>query len=281
MEQMMKNEYGSLAIPEEVFMLIRLEEDLARAGDSLDTIGLIPIVHEFAYPITPIDVIPFANTGGNGIHFGFLTDFGQITDLNEAPIICVSPTNDPPIRLVASKIRDFLNMASSVPHVELLETCWPWSDKEMVEGILEEYRSDDYQKKRDKLLARLQETFRTEQVDVGECVERVLHERNSRIILPTFDGLGIVSTSGTKSVNRYAFDPKRGQDEADVTKMQNFLSHATTEEKLGFIRDASYWYILSSDYDDQVMNVVGETLQSLQLENEIKRFIFRQYPANE
>lgn len=32
MERMMKNEYGSLAIPEEVFMLIRLEEELAREG---------------------------------------------------------------------------------------------------------------------------------------------------------------------------------------------------------------------------------------------------------
>ena len=37
MKEMMKNEYGTLAIPEEVFMLIRLEEDLAREGKSLDT----------------------------------------------------------------------------------------------------------------------------------------------------------------------------------------------------------------------------------------------------
>jgi len=281
MERMMKNEYGTLAIPKEVFMLIQLEEELARDGESLDTIGLIPIVHEFAYSITPIDVIPFASTGGNGIHFGFLTDFGQITNLNESPIVCVSPTNDPPIRLVAPTLRDFLNMASAVPHVELIETCWPWSDKEMAAGILEEYRSDDYQKKRDKFFARLQETFHTDQVDVAEYVQHVLHERNNKVMLPTYDGLGIVSKSGIQSSNRYAFDPERRQDEKEITKMQNFLSDATPEEKLGFIRDASYWYILSSDYDDQVMKVVGEVLEELQLENEIKRFIFRHYPTIE
>lgn len=177
-------------------MLIRLEEKLVREGETLDTIGFIPIVQEFAYPITPIDVIPFANTGGNGIHFGFLTDFGQITDLNEAPIVCVSSTNDPPIRLVAPTICEFINMACSVPHVELIETCWPWNDMEMTEGILEEYRSDDYQKKRDKLLIRLRETFRSNELDVAECVHRALHERNSNIILPTYDGLGVVPIVG-------------------------------------------------------------------------------------
>ena len=107
--------------------------------------------------------------------------------------------------------------------------------------------------------------------------QRALQERNSKVILPTYDGLGIVSASDIQSANRYMFDPERRQDEAEITKMQNFLSQATTEEKLGFIRDAYYWYVLSSDYDDQVLKLVGELLQSLQLENEIRRFAFRNY----
>lgn len=275
MREMMKNEYGSLAIPEEVFMLIRLEEDLVREGESLDLIGFRPIVHEFAYPITPIDVIPFASTGGDGIHFGFLTDFGRITDLGEAPIVCVSPTNDPPIRLVAHTIRDFLHMATSVQHVELIETCWPWNDEEMTESILDEYHTDDFQAKRDKLLRRVQETFGTNQVNVAEYVQRVLQERSSKVILPTYDGLGIVSTSDIQLANRYMFNLERRQDEAEITKMQSFLSEAAKEEKLGFIRDAYYWYVLSYDYDENVQKLVGELLNSLQLENEIKRFAFR------
>ena len=91
---MVTDEYGSLAIPDEILKLIRLEEDLQKEGKTLDTIGFVPIVTEFAYSITPIDVIPFAHTGGDGVHFGFLTDFGRVKNLNDAPIVCVSPTND-------------------------------------------------------------------------------------------------------------------------------------------------------------------------------------------
>ena len=33
-----------------------------------------------------------------------------------------------------------------------------------------------------------------------------------------------------------------------LTRMQNFLASANTEEKLAFIRDADYWYILTSAF---------------------------------
>lgn len=273
--KMITNEYGSLKIPDEVLMLIRLEEDLQKEGKSLDTIGFIPIVTEFAYSITPIDVIPFANTGGDGIHFGFLTDFGQISDLNDAPIVCVSPTNDPPIRLIASTLQEFLRMAISVPHVELLESCWPGDDEERIADILEEYRSDDYQKKRDEIFIRIHEAFKTDGIDVVTSIKHVNNERNNKIILPTYDGLGILPIGDEKAENRYQFDPERRQDEKELARMRAFLSGATTVEKLGFIRDASYWYVLAYDYDDQILNLVGEILQSLQLEDELTRFKFR------
>lgn len=32
---------------------------------------------ESRHSICPIDAIPFASTGNNGIHFAFLTDFGK------------------------------------------------------------------------------------------------------------------------------------------------------------------------------------------------------------
>jgi hypothetical protein len=58
----------------------------------------------FRYFITPPDLITFISTGGDGIHFGFLTDFGQVEDLEEAYIVCVSPTNDPPLKIVARNL---------------------------------------------------------------------------------------------------------------------------------------------------------------------------------
>lgn len=60
------------------------------------------------YMCSPVDSIVFANTGMDGIHFSLLTDFGSIRDLNEAPVICVSPMDfGNQVRIVAENIHDF------------------------------------------------------------------------------------------------------------------------------------------------------------------------------
>ena len=55
--------------------------------------------------------------------------------------MCVSPTNDPPIRLLARNIQEFLNLASSVPHIEMLENFWPWKNSLSIEEIVIEFNS--------------------------------------------------------------------------------------------------------------------------------------------
>lgn len=270
----MKIEYGEYGVPNEVEKLIELENTLRKKGLTLDTIGLVPIQDSFSYSITPPDVIPFAHTGGDGVHFGFLTDFGSITDLNEAPIVCVTPTNDPPIRLTARNINEFLLIASSVPHVGLLDDCWPWENSESTKLILSDYLSDSWQLKRDKLLDLLQEVFSTKKVDVSEYVQTVLREREESIVLKTYDGLGILGTAADLH-RRYSFDPERRQDKEQIERMKVFLKDATYEEKLGFIRDAMFWYVLSYDYDSEVLNLVIDLMESLNLKDEARRLTYR------
>ena len=226
---------------------------------SLDTIGFMPIVDEFSYFITPPDLIPFAHTGGGGIHFGFLTDFGQVKDLNEAPIVCVSPTNDPPIRLLARNIQEFLNLASSVPHIEMLENFWPWKNSLSIEEIVTEfnsYASAEWIQKREMISGSFQETFNTTPLNVQEYVQEVLKERNEKIIVSTFDGLGIIGSHDLeKKGKRFHFDDQRPQNEKEIMQMQDFLSSANKEEKLAFIRDAYYWYILTTEDDGERIEV--------------------------
>ena len=62
------------------------------------------------YSICSIDAIPFASTGNNGIHFAFLTDFGRNKNLNQAQIICVAPTYDPPVNIIAENLYEFLSL---------------------------------------------------------------------------------------------------------------------------------------------------------------------------
>lgn len=279
MEEMLKYEYGSYAIPEEVFKLMELEEKLNKKGQSLDTIGFMPITHHFSYSITPPDLIPFAHTGGNGIHFGFLTDFGNIKDLNEAPIVCVAPTDDPPVRYLARNIKEFLNLASSVPHVEMLESFWPCNNASSMEAIQNEflsYSDVEWIKKRERIFSCLQDTFKTEPVNVQEYVEEVLNERNDKITIPTFDGLGIVGgPDSDRKGRRYSFDEQRRQKEHELTRMRDFLSSANEDEILAFIRDANYKYILTPDYDGEVLKLVVELLKSLDLSNEVNRVEYR------
>ncbi|TYP78263.1 hypothetical protein [Paenibacillus methanolicus] len=60
------------------------------------------------YQSSPVDAIVFANTGMDGTHYAFLTDFGAVTDLSEAPIICVDPMDfGNCTRIVANNINEF------------------------------------------------------------------------------------------------------------------------------------------------------------------------------
>ena len=172
-----------------------MRRSLIRKSDSLDPIGFMPITQHFSYWITPPDVIPFAHTGGNGIHFGFLTDFGKVENLNEAPIVCVSPSDDPPIRYLARNIQEFFNLASSVPHVEMLESFWPCENTSSMDAIKNEFHSYsdvEWDNKRNRLMSYLQESFKTEPLNLQQYVQEVLEERKEKITIPTFDGLGIV-----------------------------------------------------------------------------------------
>lgn len=271
MENKLNEVYGSYDIPKAVYRLIQIEEDLQKEGVSLATIGFIPIVESYYYSITPPDLIPFAHTGGDGIHFGFLADFNEVSDLMEAPIVCVSPTNDPPIRYVARNFNEFMNLVVSVPYVEMLEQFWAIQDKDQMNEMIREDASDlseVLQRKRTHLFNRLQQVFEAEQVDVLNYIQKVKEEREMIVSIPTLDGLGIVGQNNGRS---YSFATDRNVNEAEIERMQSFLSEASTEEKLAFVRDANYWYILAPDYDETVWKLIIKLLQSLALEDEANR----------
>jgi hypothetical protein len=69
-----------------------------------------------------LDVISFARPGMDGIHYGFLTDFGSIDDLENASIVRVSPMDfDDPVKIVARNIHDSLRILG-YSSVELMDT---------------------------------------------------------------------------------------------------------------------------------------------------------------
>lgn len=75
------NNFGEFKqMPPTLQKLQKLQSDLEKEGYSLDALGLMLDTEDHSYYVTPCDVITFASTGVDGIHFGLLTDFGSVTN---------------------------------------------------------------------------------------------------------------------------------------------------------------------------------------------------------
>ncbi|WP_423408240.1 hypothetical protein AABM38_21745 [Heyndrickxia sp. MSNUG] len=85
--------YGKYSVSEDLQQLFDLQADLAKK-DLLpygDLLGYYFSLDDIRYLNTPLDLLSFARPGGDGIHYGFLTDFGLVKALEEAYIVRVSP----------------------------------------------------------------------------------------------------------------------------------------------------------------------------------------------
>jgi hypothetical protein len=277
MDNSIKEIYGSYEVPEEVNKLYELESELNEEDLSLYMIGFQPCLHDYCYSISPPDFIPFANTGGDGIHFGFLTDFGQVPTLSEAPIVCVSPTNDPPLRYIADNIKEFLNLVSSVPHAEMLEGFWSNHDETHIQQVIMEFIKDtpsDWIEKRSKVAERFKEKFATQHIQIGSYIQRAQEKRDNTISTPTLDGLGIVGTIEQDiTYTKYSFDFSKylnqSLDDHELKRIKKYLLRSNKVEKLAFIRDVIY---VITDIEENSFNLIIDLLESMNLYDEVQRF---------
>ncbi|KGR79413.1 hypothetical protein [Ureibacillus manganicus] len=269
--------YAPYQIPTEIVELFKLEAELKKDELSLEMIGLRPIYEPYAYSITPVDCIPFAETGGDGIHFAFLTEFGKVNSLEEAPIICISPTNDPPIRLVAKNIRDFFDLVSSVPYAELLESIWDFNDEVKLNELIEEMEQDtptDWKERRHAILNRVKQTFSAKEKQVVTYMKEILDKREKETVISTLDNLGIIGTLNPQA-SKQKFQFEHPLNQARLNSMKQFLHNANTVERLAFIRDANYYYVVAPGFDEDILHLISDLLVGLNLSAERERLNWR------
>ncbi|KRE39726.1 hypothetical protein [Paenibacillus sp. Soil522] len=151
------------------------------------------------YFCTPIDSFSFARTGGDGLHYVLLTDFGLVKDLNEAPVIRISPMDTESIRLVAPNLSDFFSL-----HFfdELLLLNEYKSEEAYLESIREEEANDlnsewfDHDRwKREKAMVvnEVQEKFNLSPIpNAFQYLQDIRFERQLQISISTEDSLGIL-----------------------------------------------------------------------------------------
>jgi len=266
--EMWKQIYGKYRVPEGIRQLFQLETELQEEGYSLATVWLRLEKTNFRYFITPPDLITFTSTGGDGIHFGFLTDFGQVEDLEEAYIVCVRPTNDPPLKIVARNLHEFLRLVytvkdvESLDHIEQLE-----NEEEFFRELYKEIWEGDFGHKADIIMEKLRDKFQLQPIDKPfSYVNNVRRERAQLLALTTLDGIGVLKKGKDMATKRYDFKiPK------DIENMREFLQKSSWEEKLGFFRDAYYSYLLVEGYDIDVKNLVLEEMNRMGLKDEVCR----------
>lgn len=273
--------FGKYDKPE---LLTKLEKHQSK-GKSWEHLGFY-IDFDHHYTITPLDVIPFAGTGGDGIHFGFLTDFGNERDLEDAPIVIVSPTNDPPLKLVANNLKDFLRILILIGDAEFLDE--DYNSEEEISTRLAEWDAlseEDWQgnplseseiqeaKKRLQNTLSQRESLRKTLIDemgitpmdsITSYTKKIRTGRAKKIRLEDSYGIGINYSCDTSEIKEYQYEFK------DISRIHAFLKNASLCERILFYRNSTYQFILSNDDYHEIKRLIVQSLKNDGFDRESK-----------
>lgn len=241
--------------------LLVLERELEKEGYSLDR-ELSLVLHSdfFAYDVTPFDVITFADTGSDGIHFGFLTDFGMVTDLENAFIVCVSPMDfGCHIKIVARNLREFLNLVCTMKSAVTISNFVQLSSEEQYKKLKlelkeEEKENPEFFERANFVVEKLQSALECQLIEnIYEYIENtVATDRKRQTVLTTLDGIGVVPISPA-SGGHETYHPEK----LSLKDISVFFDQATTESKLAFIRNAQFNSQIQDNFELQEL-VISE-----------------------
>ncbi|MBM6619158.1 hypothetical protein [Bacillus suaedaesalsae] len=264
-------------LPQIFKRLLRLEKALLKEGYSLDQeLSLVLQTDYFYYDITPYDVITFASTGCDGIHFGLLTDFGSVSNLEEAFVVSICPMDfDNPIKIVARNLKEFISLVCTLRGAVTISNLHFLENREQYLNLIEEIKIEqleepEYAQRANYVIEKLLATISLDIIeDVYEYVEkRVPHVREKQTVLPTLDGIGIplLKTVSNKVTNRFEVYT---DTEIELDDIRTFLETASYESKLAFIRDAQFTYQITNNLE--IRQLVIKEMMSMELYDEVDR----------
>lgn len=246
--------YGKYTIPPTLSLLLKTSKEWKQRGiDPLYVIGFYPTTEDHRYFNTPVDVIPFGSTGMDGIHYGFLTEFGSVTDLENAPIVCVVPMDfEQPAKIIARNFAEFLRINEKdaglfynefQDKADYVETLAQWEEKNKE---FDKLYPPDVQKEQAIQAAR-QDFFRQLKLpnipDPFAHIKQIRVERAQQVVIKTQDQLGVVpnsqapsSVAASKPQSTDFFVIKQNE-ELDIEKLRDFFQKAEHEQKLAIFRD--------------------------------------------
>ncbi|MFE4894507.1 hypothetical protein [Peribacillus butanolivorans] len=264
-----------LKMPPTFEKLQKLEKVIEKEGYSLDGDLSLCLQLDFPhYEVTPYDAIPFANIGCDGIHYGFLTDFGRVSDLENAFIVCISPMDDfdAHIKIVARNIREFVSLVCTMKGAAEISNFNLIKEEEQYISLFKELKKEvdeEYEEQANYVVEKIISTIGCEVIeDVYHYVEKeVITARENQTMLSTLDGIGIVSLDSMNSKHHiYKLEKDMKINLEDV---KSFFNTATRESKLAFIRDVQFTYLISDEI--KLKELVINEMIKLGLNDEAER----------
>lgn len=232
-------------MPKLYHQLKELDKKLQKEGYSLDNHFGLRLSEDFShYHNTPLDLIPFGDIGMDGVHYGFLTDFGRVQNLEEAFIVLINPMDSGvQHKIVAANLREFLNLAWTMTGaVDLANVYYKKTEEDYIQLLTEFEESqdeidDEYIEQQNYVLNRIRDEFSVQPIEnIYEYIEiEVKAAREKQIVLSTLDGLGVVGEAGAHS--KFEISEDEG---VNVEQLNSFLATSSRESKLAFLRDVQF-----------------------------------------
>ncbi len=268
-KESMRVNYGKYDQPATLRALNELNQELEQEGYGAENVlGFYLMDGLSGYFNTPMDVVAFGTTGMDGIHYGFLTDFGMVTDLEVAPIVLVSPMDfDRPAVVVANNIREFIRIVM----IDSSLLYMGYQNEQDYLKVISEYESTPEDLENGRIVReRLEERLHPPVIqDPYTYSEKVRADRKERIIVPTQDELGILNEHPKDAGRQHTtivLDEDIGKRE-----LETFLSNATYASKLALFRD----YHLNLEqfvyHEAGIGKAIVNEMKSLGLKDEIAR----------
>lgn len=271
----MNSNFGKYNVPPTLQKLMELQYSLSDPEQFYLGLNFYLSLENFRYFNTPSDVVVFGNIGVDGIHYGFLTDYGSKTNLEVAPIVCVIPMDfERPTRIVANNLQEFLrvNMTDGAlffnqfsNEEKYLATKEQWA----IEAVNSPYQpSENENIVREKINSYLNENFRLPHIDNPyRYVQNVELERQRNVNIMTMDGLGVIAP--LLNHEKHIPFPIHKDKEPDLNLLQEYLYSAPVASRLALFRDIQLYYVLENNQD--LFKIVKEAMLGMELIDEVNR----------
>lgn len=262
-------------LPPTLKKLKAFDDLLQEEGLSLDeSIGLQWADSSLAYDQTPYDVLPFMSPGVDGIHVGLLTDFGKVTNLEEAFVVCVHPMNAPDsLKLLARNPKEFVDFLYSDRNLTMLYNFMMIESAEQYQAMVDE-SDKDYEESpelaaaRNRVLPMMKEYMVCERIEnIYGYVEEVEASRRKQIVLTTNDGIGVALFNKTDAdLPVFAISEDDG---IHLDEVKAFFVSTPLESKLAFIRDAQHAGLINNE--TPLKGFIISELKKMGMDAEVER----------